>query len=159
MALISRPMPTQKFTQTLTNSDFGLTANVATIANQYVDVCKYIVKAGQMLAAGANRPQGTNIFGERVYIRLDDSGGQVHGKIRILYRNPQGNRTLVVFEETTERLSASMNDVNQAVLLPEYPIRIPEDSELVIQIRANTSTTIVYNDADTKILLPVTIYQ
>jgi hypothetical protein len=155
----------QKFPMTFTNSDFGITStsSITVLPNQWIEVGSYVVKAGQMLAVGQNRPNGNVIAGSPVYIRFDNSTtGQLRGIVELVYYNPQKNRSLTILRETTERLSFGADgDVNKAVLLPEYSVALPEDGILAISFfyLGSTSTTIDGSDADTKILLPVTVYQ
>jgi hypothetical protein len=151
------------YRKTLTSSDFDgiATANQSTIASQYVQIGALTVQAGQEIAFGQNHPNGNVVGGAPVYIRLDDtSGDQLHGKVRLVYVNPQETKKRVVYEESTYRLDdAEDGDTGTSPLLPEYPIKVPEDGKLVIEFSCATSDTVDYDGTNTRISIPATYYQ
>lgn len=158
---------TQAFRKTLTNSDFtGIaTANQTAINGQWVDIGALTILAGQEVAFGQNIPAGQAIHGAPMYLRVDDTtGAQVHGKIRLVYQNPQQTKSIVVFEESTYRLDdGATGDLTLAPLLNEYGVRVPEDGRLVLQINtsgtAGTTQTLDFDGTNTRSSIPATYYQ
>lgn len=152
----------QKFVRMLNATDFGLTADVVCQPSDWRTIGSYSVPAQTMATFGADDPTGsTNRAGRITYLRVDATGGQLHGKVRLVITNAQKTREVVVMEERTERLSASYTDRAQAVLLPEYPVKAKEDSKLEVRFYPDSATavTIDFDDADTKLLIPATLYQ
>ena len=158
----------QKFQKTATLADFtGIaTANQTAINGQYVQLGVLAVSAGQQIAYGQNVALGgSNIHGAPVYVRVDDeSGDQLHGKIRLVYLNPQETKKIVVYEETTYRLDdGSDGSVSTSPVVAEYPIRVPEDGKLVLEFNtdgtAGTTQTCDFNGTNTRASIPLTIYQ
>lgn len=151
-----------KFPRTYANSDFGITADVVCQPSQWNKVGQVTVPAQQEITFGANDPTGgSSVAGRSGYIRLDSTGGQLHGKIRLALTNANETNTVVVLEEHTSKFSADQNDRAKAVLIPEYPMRAKEDSKLQILFypEGASAVTIDYDDADTLVRLPVTVYQ
>ena len=98
---------------------------------------------------------------EPSYIRLDSTAGQLTGTIRLVLTDPNEINTIVVAEQRTERFSADINDKSKSFLLGEYSRVAQQDSKLLIQFKPDSATavTVDYDDADTVILIPVTVYQ
>lgn len=151
-----------KFPRTYANADFGITADVVCQPSQWNKVGEVTVPAQQEITFGANDSTGgSSVAGRSAYIRFDDTGGQIPGKIRLALTNANETNTVVVLEEHTSKFSASQNDRTQAVLIPEYPTRAKEDSKLQIlfYLEEATAQTIDFDDADTLVRVPVTVYQ
>lgn len=148
------------FKRTYNNTDWGLTADVVCGAGQWTVIGEVTVPAQQEVTFGSNDPTGgAGIAGSPVYVRIDDTSAQLSGKIRFALTNANETNTIVVLEETTERLSASINDRTLAVLMPEFPTRAKEDSKLQILFYTASAKTIDFDDADTVLQVPVTVYQ
>jgi hypothetical protein len=74
--------------------------------------------------------------------------------------NANETNTVVILEESIERLSSDISDRTKAVLLPETAMRVGEDSKLKIQFKADASgKTIDYDATNTLFSIPVTVYQ
>lgn len=149
----------QKNQQRLVNADFGLTADVVCAAGAYVVVGTYTVPFGMLAAWGADDTAGTaQRAGQPAYIRFDSSGGQMAGSIRLVVTDPQRVNFIRIMEERTERWSASQTDRTLALLLPENGVLVQPQSKMEIWFKADSAATLVYNDADTLIRVPVTVY-
>lgn len=153
----------QRFPRIYGLTDFGITANKTALAGQYNKIGEVTVPAQQQITFGANDPiGGGSIAGRSCYIRLDnESGVQLNGKIRFAITNANETNTIIVSEERTEKLAADQNDRMKAVLLPEFASRAREDSKLQILFYPDGSSTVTvdYDGTNTKILVPVTVYQ
>lgn len=158
----------QKFQETLTALDFaGIgTANQTSINGQFVKVGTKTVLAGQQIAFGQNVALGgTNVFGAPIYVRIDnESGTQIHGKFRLVYLNPQETKKIVIYSQSSHRLDdASGGSVDTSPVIPEYPIRVPEDGKLILEFDsagvAGTTQTLDFDGTNTRLSIPVTIYQ
>ena len=148
-----------KFPRTLSNTDFGLTADVTCTAGQWVKIGELIVNAQQYARWGANDMIAGMPQGRTAYIRLDSTDGQMNGVIRLVVTDANEKTAELVIEERTEKFGASVNDRTIAVLLPESLITAQQDSKLQILFKVGTTGTLKYTDTDTSIKLPVTIYQ
>ena len=155
----------QKFRRTYGLTDFGLlstSTDIALPAGAWTKFGSLTVPAKQQVTFGANDATGgVSAAGAPVYLRIDDSSGQITGgKVRFAITNANETNTVVVLEESLSRLSASSTgDRTIAVLLPEYPIKAQEDSKLQLLVYVDAATTLDCSDADNKATIPVTVYQ
>jgi hypothetical protein len=151
----------QKFPRVYNKTDFGLTADVVCQPNIFTPIGQVIVPAGQNITYGIGGVGAGVDTREPAYIRLDATGGQLQGTIRLVLTDPNEINTIVVAEQRTERFSASINDKTQAFLLGEYTRLAGQDSKLIIQFKPDSATavTIDEDDADTSIIMPATTYQ
>lgn len=152
----------QPFPRVLGIVDFGITANKTLIGSTYTRVGTFTVGAQQEATFGVNTVRSGGTEGEPIYMKMiDDSAGEIDATIRLRITNAQGTRQVDVIEQRTERLSASQNDRNQAYLLPEFSSNAGEDSQLVIDVKADGSSNVTfdYDATNSKFLIPVTIYQ
>ena len=151
-----------KFKRTYNADDFGIKSDVTCQPAQYNKLGEIVVPAQQQITFGSNDPVGgASTAGAPVYLRIDDTGAQLQGKIRFSLSNANETNTVVVLEESTERLSADVNDRQKAVLMPEYPMRAQEDSKLIITFKpaGSSAVTVDYDATNTKLSIPVTVYQ
>lgn len=149
-----------KFPRTLSNKDFGLTADVTCSASQWVKIGELVVNAQQYARWGANDMIAGMPQGRTGYIRVDVTGGSAAaGVLRLVVTDANEKTAELVIEERTEKFSASVNDRTLSVLLPESLITAQQDSKLQILFKTDTACVISYTDTDTSIKLPVTIYQ
>lgn len=140
---------------------FGLTANVVAQPGIFTKFGSKTVLAGQKIAFGIGKLGATDSR-EVAYIRIDnESGVQLHGKIRLVLSDPQEIHRQVVAELRTEKLSADQNDKTKGLLLEEYPIVAREDSLLLIEFYpdSDSAVTIDFDGTNTKMLIPLTVYQ
>ncbi len=152
----------QKFPRVYNKSDFGLTSDVTCQPEMWTTVGSVTVPAQQFVTFGIGSVANGVDTREVCYIKLvDSSGNQLHGKIRLVLADANLVKKIVVAEQRTERLSASENDRTQGFLLGEYPIRAKEDSKLLIEFYPDSTSavTVDHDNAETKILVPVTVYQ
>lgn len=152
----------QKFKRTYNLTDFGLTANVTTGVTTWTKIASLTVPAQQQITFGSNDPTGgSTVAGAPVYMRLvDTSIADLSGKIRFALTNANETNTIVVMEESAERLKASSTgDRTTAVLMPEYPIKAKQDSKLIILAYTASAITIDYDATNTGASIPVTVYQ
>lgn len=143
-------------------TDFGITANVVCQPSIYTKIGSKTVPAGQKITFGIGSLSGGVDSRNVSYIRLDDTtGAQLHGKIRLSLSDPNEIRKVVVAEQRTERFSADESDKNKGFLLGEYGMLAKEDSLLIIEFYPDSASavTIDYDGTNTKILMPVTVYQ
>ena len=159
--MIGRPQMA-KFPRVFNKTDFGITADVTCQPGIYTKIGEKVVPAGQQITFGIGGVgQGVDTR-EVAYIKLVDSNGtQLHGKIRLVLADPNEVRKVVVAEQRTERFSASQNDKSQGFLLGEYLIKAKEDSKLIVEFYPDSSSavTIDYDNSNTIVLMPVTVYQ
>lgn len=152
-----------KFPRIYGLTDFGITANKTALASQYNKVGEVTVPAQQQITFGANDPVGGgSVAGRSCYLRFDnESGVQLNGKIRFALSNANETNVIIVAEERTEKLAADQNDRTKAVLLPEYNQRAGEDSKLQVLFYPDGASTVTidYDGTNTKMLIPVTVYQ
>lgn len=151
----------QKFPRVYNKTNFGLTADVVCQPSIYTPVGIVTVPAGQFVTFGIGGIGAGVDTREPSYIRLDATTGQLTGTIRLVLTDPNEINTIVVAEQRTERFSADINDKSKSFLLGEYSRVAQQDSKLLIQFKPDSATavTIDYDDADTVILMPVTVYQ
>jgi hypothetical protein len=150
----------QKFPRVYNKTNFGLTADVVCQPGIYTPVASVTVPAGQNVTFGVGSLGATDSR-EPAYIRLDATSGQIHGTIRLVITDPNEINTIVVAEQRTERAGSDINDKTKAFLLGEYNRLAGQDSKLLIQFKPDgtSAVTIDEDDADTSILVPVTVYQ
>ena len=151
----------QVFKRTYDLVDFGLSADVILATAKWTEFGTVTVPAQQEITFGSNDPNGApNVAGSPVYMKLmDTSAAVIKGKIRFALTNANETNTIVVLEETLARLSADISDRNKAVLLPEYPTRVGEDSKLLLTAYVASTKTIDFDGTDTIASIPVTVYQ
>lgn len=150
------------FPRVLTIADFGITGNKTLIGGEFTRIGSFVVGAQQEATYGISVLRSGGQEGEPLYMNLvDDSEVNIDGTIRLRLTNAQATKQIDVLEQRTERLRASVNDRQQAYLLPEYPVNAEEDSKLVIDVKADgtSNVTFVYNATDSQFSIPVTIYQ
>jgi len=146
----------QKFEKTLTLSDMTST-NTSVKAGTWVKIFEYQVGAQQMATWGAGAIQGGVDNRKIAYLKLQNSTpSEITGGVRLVIADANEVRKVVVFEERTERLSASKTDKTQAYLLGEYAIKAKEDSKLIIEFKADSDDTISTDNSEA--MLPITIY-
>lgn len=166
MPLRSKP---DRFPRVYNITDFGITANVTFQPSQWATVGTVTVPFGQAVTFGIGG-LGTTDSREVCYIRLDATvptnspatgGFQIQGKIRLSLSDPNLIREIVVAENRTERFSASQNDKTIGFLLGEYPTKAFEQSKLIVKCYIDSATAVVfkYDGTDSKMLVPVTVYQ
>ena len=151
-----------RFPRVYNKTDFGLTADVTCQPSKYTKVGEVTVPAGQKITFGIGGVGNGVDTREVAYIKfVDSSGNQLHGTIRLVLADPNEVRKIVVAEQRTEKFSASKTDRTQGFLLGEYPIVAREDSKLIIEFYPDgtSAVTIDYDNANTEILMPVTVYQ
>lgn len=146
----------QKFEKTLTLSDMTST-NTSVKSGTWVKIFEYRVGAQQMATWGAGAIQGGVDNRKIAYLKLQNSTpSEIKGWVRLVIADANEVRKVVVFEERTERLSASKTDKTQAYLLGEYPIKAKEDSKLIIEFKSDSDDTIDVSKSEA--MLPITIY-
>jgi len=146
----------QKFEKTLTLSDMTST-NTSVKAGTWVKIFEYQVGAQQMATWGAGAIQGGVDNRKIAYLKLQNSTpSEITGWVRLVIADANEVRKVVVFEERTERLSASKTDKTKAYLLGEYGIKAKEDSKLIIEFKADSDDTISTDNSEA--MLPITIY-
>ena len=146
----------QKFEKTLTLSDMTST-NTSVKAGTWVKIFEYQVGAQQMATWGAGGIVNGVDNRKIAYLKLKNSGGtEISGWVRLVIADANEVRKVVVFEERTERLSASKTDKTKAYLLGEYGIKAKEDSKLIIEFKADSDDTISTDNSEA--MLPITIY-
>lgn len=157
--------PSQRFPRSYNLTDFGVTADVTLLPSVWNDVGTVTVPAQQEVTFGATDVINGGQTGRPVYIRSDEdvgaSGTAIEGKYRLALTNANETNTVIVMEERSERLRADQDDRQKAVLLPEFPRTVGEDSKLKVYfyIDSASSKTLDYNGTNTKWIIPVTVYQ
>jgi hypothetical protein len=150
----------QKFRRTYGISDFGITGNVTIAAASWTKLGSLTVPAQQMVTFGANDATSGGGSGAPVYMCLETASTYISGKIRLAITNANETNTIVVMEESTERLRASStSDRTIAPLLPEYPVKAKQDSKLQVWAYVTAGATYVYNSTNASFQIPVTVYQ
>lgn len=153
-------MALSMFPRTLSNADFGLTADVLCNSAQWTKVGELIVHAQQYAHWGANDMIAGQPQGQTAYIQLAETGGTtMNGVIRLVVTDANEKTALLITEQRTEKFAASVNDRTQAVLLPMSSIKAQEQSKLQILFKPDTTSTIDFDHTNTSIKLPVTIEQ
>ena len=152
-----------KFPQVFTLADFGVNSDVTLVPGQWSKIGQKRVEAQRKATFGIGSSTGSNDTREPLYISLVDvsSGKRIEGKVRLSLSNSNETEEHTVMENRTERLRAAQNDRSQAVLLGEFPMTAKEDSLLLLKMNIDASSTvdIDYDAANTKALIPATIYQ
>jgi len=148
------------FKRTYRKSDFALAADVALTQSKYVEIGTLTVPAQQEIAYGNNENVTGRTQGTPLYINIYDTAAQLAGVVRLVMTNANETSSVVILEESIERLSADISDRTKAVLLPETAMRVKEDSKLKILFKADAaSKTIDYDATNTLMSIPVTVYQ
>ncbi len=143
----------QRFPRYLNATDLNLTSDVAVYNGKYTKVAYYKVPAQQEIAMGIGAISGGVDWRKKATIRFDHTNGvQIQGKIRLAMTNANETDIRVIIEDRTE------NFVN-GVEVAETPLRAKEDSYLVVYFNPDSDSTIDVSDANTSILMPVTVYQ
>lgn len=152
------------FKRVLNLSDFNITANVSLVNDDYKKIGYKTVPAQQQMNFGFGSEAQPDNQGY-IYFRIDHTNGtQIDGTVRLVVSNAQETTKDVVAELRTENLAGSTTDRNQMVPLPEtLAPRLgvaQEDDQLQILFQADAaSKTLDYDGTNTKLLIPVTIYQ
>lgn len=151
----------QKFPRVYNKTNFGLTADVVCQPNIYTPIGSIVVPAGQYVTFGVGGIGAGVDTREPSYIRLDSTAGQLTGTIRLVLTDPNEINTIVVAEQRSERFGSDINDKSKSFLLGEYSRVAQQDSKLLIQFKPDgtDAVTIDFDDADTTILIPVSVYQ
>ena len=156
----------------LVNTDFiGIaTADVSlSMANtsskdNYTLLGYYIVPAQQEvnIGYGVEAEQGNQ---GRLYIQLYCSvGAEINGIIKLIIKDANETFATVVFEMRTSILSIDETDMTKVVYLPEETIRTAKEDDRIelwfgVDYDAvNTTGEVDYNDVNTKIRIPITVY-
>ncbi len=150
----------QRFPRVYGKSDFGLTADVVCVSAKWSKVGEVTVPAQQELTYGVTEIINGGTTGHPCYLRLDDTSGQLTGKIRFYLSDANEVNKRLVLEESTARLSSSASDRTTAVLLNEFAGTVGEDSKLIVEYYNDmgASKTVDFDDADTIFSIPVTVY-
>lgn len=157
-------MALQKFPRIYNKANFGVTSatKITLTPNQYNTIGTVTVPSAQQITFGIGGVgQGVDTR-EVCYIRSDSTAAsEMTGTYRLVLSDPNGIRQVVVAEQRSERSSASATDRTLGWLLGEYPIKAQKDSLLLIQFKTDSGNNEVFDgsDADTKFLIPVTVYQ
>ena len=151
----------QRFPRVANASDFGLTADKVCQPAQWTAIGTLTVPAQQAITFGIGAVAGGVDTREVCYIRVDATTGQLAGKIRAYLADANLTNKRLVFEQRTERLSASQYSKTDGFLVGEFLTKAKEDSKLVIEFYPDSATavTIDFDDADSILLVPITVYQ
>jgi hypothetical protein len=168
------------FRRTLTFADFSgiATANQTVINGNDSKIGELTVLAGQAIAIGQDVPlggSGNQVHGAPIYFRVDnESGVQIHGNLKIAYVDPQYQKIVPIYEESSYRLDdGSDGDITKSpvVALTKRrnakgnlaPFVVPRDGKIVLYFNpsgvAGTSQTVDYNGTNTRSSIPATYYQ
>lgn len=150
------------FKRTLAVSDFtGIaTADQTVTAGTYGTIGTFTVPAQQFATVGvgtlANEPENQG----KVFMDLENTAGtDVDGVVRVVLANAQETGTITTVEERTERLSDNPTDQTKWIHQVEYPVKVGEDSKIIIQFKADGSGLKYVDTAETTIFLDITLYQ
>lgn len=150
------------FKRTLSSVDFtGIaTADQTVTAGTFGTVGTFTVSAQQFATVGVgtlnNEPENQG----KIFIDLEDTGGtDLDGVVRLLLANAQETGTITVLEERTERLSENNTNQTLWIHMPEYPVKVGEDSKIILQFKSDGSGTKVVDTGETTLFVDVTIYQ
>lgn len=136
-----------------------VTADVTTVATQWVDVgTGFTVPAQTMAHVGFGDAEHPDNQGY-LYIYFEDiSAAETVGRVRIVQRNAQETRTLVVGEWNLASTHGSKTNKAMMIALPEqvqFPL-VGEDSKIVLQCYTVAASSV---DKDNSyVYIPVTLY-
>ena len=145
-------MPKQLFPRTYNKTDFGVTADVAVYNGKWTNVGTVTVPAQQFIHFGVGQIANGVDSRETATIRFDDTSGQLHGVIRLVMADANLTNLRVIKEDRTENF-------DDGVKIAMTALKVKEDSKLIVQFNPDADATIDFDDADTSILMPVTVEQ
>jgi hypothetical protein len=153
-------IPGTPFQRVFVTSNFQTAATVVLTSGQYNRLGTFTVPAGQVCRFGANEAYAGTATGATAYLKVcDATNAAITGTVRFVVSNSTGTRTSVVLEQRTEKLSASQTDRTLAQLIPEMGVAAQRDDLLYIEFKPDTTSTWQTASTDTKLLIPVTVYQ
>lgn len=152
------------YKKTLKEADF-FTADVTTVAGQYVLVGYYTVGAKQVVTVGQGGPNEDPMLQGRVKLDAEAAaaGGAVEGWFKITHESAQGTRTEKILEERTDELRQATR--SERLCLPRADMMgftpVGEDSKIGVYFKADAAATLGYDAAapETEFLLPITIWE
>lgn len=150
------------FKKTLTVSDFsGIgDGDVTVTAGTYTTIGTYTVGAQRAATVGQGSIQNDPVNQGKIFIDLEDgTAADLDGWVRVVLANANETRTEVVLELRTERLSENPTDDTKWFHQPEFPLKVGEDSKILIQFKADGSGTKTVSATNSKIYLDITEYQ
>jgi len=159
--------PGTPFPKTLTSADFLITAStgigiadVTVTAAVFNELGHYTVPAQTFATFGQNSVANFAENQGRWFVDIEDTGGvDMDGLVRLVLRNAQGTTSRVITEQRTEVLSENPTDTTKWIRLPEVPLWVGEDSQLVLFFKPDSVPTLICDTAETIILIDITLYQ
>jgi len=152
------------FKQTLVTGSFtGIASSDQTVTNaQYNTIGYKNIGAQQAGTLGWGNLQNDPANQGKVFIDIENtSGTDIDGWIRVQLANASETRVETLFEMRTERLSENPTDDTKWIHVPEYALKVTEDSKILLQFKPDGSagSTQVVDKDETVIYMDVTIYQ
>ena len=157
LANLTRLVPGGRgFQKTLTEKDFGLTANVAVKSGKWNKIGEFRVPPQQAYRWGYGNPNQPYNQGYMYVFIQDATPAEIKGKIRLAVADYNELSITPVYEERSEVLHAATADITKQKALPEQGPVAREDDKLLILFMPDSDATI--SAANTEIKLPVTLY-
>ena len=157
-----QPAPGNRFQRVLDKSAADLdiiTADVTTVAGQWVDIGSGFTVPAQTLARTGYGDQEHPDNQGVLYIYFEDTAAaETVGRVRIVQRNAQETRSIVVGEWNLASTHGSKTNRAMMTALPEqaqFPM-VGEDSKIILQCYTVAASSV---DKDNSfVYIPVTLY-
>lgn len=152
MAVVGNPFP-----RTLTERDLVSSATVNLVANQWIEVGRFVVDAGTAAQLGHGDTRGLDSAVGRLYMDLQSATGPVEGLIRLDVETPQQRVDETVVEYRTERLRAAVGGEKQPgnltvqIPFPQQGPLIGENWSFVFRVRADEAATLSRSDSEIRV--------
>ena len=128
------------YKHTFTYGEGKLSADVSVSASEWTTIWKYTVGSNEAFVLG--RADGY------FYIKvINTSGNQFHGIVRIVVESPDGSIRKALYTIST-RVCGDISDITKKPRLPRlHKTPIPENWKILIQMKAESSDTLDYDNA------------
>lgn len=123
---------------------------------KWLDVGEYEVGAQQIVNVGFGSDDKPENAGY-IYAKLTDTDAAlVDGKFRIIAKDANDVGKDTIFNEDLDSLGGDANDKSQMIMLPENTTQVCHNEKIVLQVYADADATVDYDNAATKLKIPVT---
>lgn len=143
------------FRDILRAKDF-FSADFSVTAGKWVPIGEYEIGAQQIVNVG----YGNDVKPENagyIYAKLSNAAGTaINGKFRIIAQDANDIGKDTIFNEDLDSLGGDANDKSKMIMLQEHPTEVLHNEKVVLQVYSDTTDTVDFDHADTKLKVPVT---
>lgn len=147
------------FRSAFTKENLIATDTVSLPAGIFQRVGQYKVEAGELITIGYGEQSGQQNAQGRIFAKMMDNsaapGTKVPGMVRLVIYSPQDRPLHILGEWRTETLESGETDRTKQIPLPENMNWLSEDKKLVLEFKADSTTTL--GKANSSITLDMTV--